>query len=79
MSDKRLTVLRIDSDAPRFGIWCEVSGGVTGYRGAWLKSGGELAVFADRAAADAEAAHYNASQNASPYRTANFSYTVKQF
>jgi len=31
----------------RYGIWCAVSGGVSGHREAWLKQGNELLVFND--------------------------------
>jgi hypothetical protein len=62
-----------------YGIWCVVSGGVTGRREAWLKQDGEIAVFEDRAEAEALAAHYNAQTNGNPYRTASFSYTVRDY
>ena len=61
-----------------WGIWCRVSRGVTGTREAWLKSDGKVAVYEDRAAAEAEAAHHNQHMNASPYRTASFVYTVRE-
>ncbi len=33
---------------PRYGVWCEVSGGVTGDRESWLKRDGVLELFATR-------------------------------
>ena len=38
-----------------WGIYCTVSGGVTGSRQAWLKSDGELVEFGTREEAEAEA------------------------
>jgi len=49
--------------APReWGVWCEVWGGVTGSREAWLKSNGARATFATREEAEAEAAGLMAKQ-----------------
>jgi hypothetical protein len=59
-----------------FRIWCEVWGGVTGHRTAWLKDDIGIATFATREEAEAEAARLNASGNNNPHRKANFSYTV---
>jgi len=38
-----------------YGIWCQVSGGVTGHRQAWLKANGKVQTFATLAEAEAEA------------------------
>jgi hypothetical protein len=47
---------RMSAAIASYGIWCEVWGGVTGHRGAWLKAGGvRLAVFETLAEAEAEA------------------------
>lgn len=60
-------------------IWCQVSGGVTGYRAAWLKNGnGEEASFATREEAEREAAELTATANGGAYRTASFYYTARQ-
>jgi hypothetical protein len=62
-----------------FRIWCEVCGGVTGSRAAWLKHNGKIAEFATREEAEAEAAYYNKTANGNPYfaSTASFRYTVR--
>lgn len=57
-------------------ILCEVRGGVTGYRSAFLKKDGEEVTFTDRNAAEVEAMRLNRKKNGSPYRTAAFQYTV---
>lgn len=45
-----------------WGIWCQVSGGVTGHREAWLKGeGGTIALFATEAAANQKAYELAAS------------------
>jgi len=61
-----------------FGIWCEVSGGVTGYRCAWMKNNGVLGKFATRDEAEKEAHARNEKANGNPYRTADFRYTVRE-
>jgi hypothetical protein len=63
---------------PQFGIWCEVSGGVTGYRCAWLKSDGEIQTFETREAAEVEAARLMKATNGNPHRVASFSYSVRE-
>jgi hypothetical protein len=60
-----------------YGVWCIVSGGVTGRREAWLKRKGERAEFAERAEAEAEAARLNAQMNGR-YATATFHYSVAE-
>ena len=62
-----------------FKIWCDVWGGVTGSRAAWLKSNGEEIVFTDRSNAEATARRLTDSRMGSPNRVANFSYTVVEF
>jgi hypothetical protein len=59
-------------------IWCEVWGGATGHREDWLKDDGNVATFATREEAEAEAAQLNTSANGNPHRKANFSYTVRE-
>lgn len=59
-----------------FRIWCEVWGGVTGSRAAWLKQNGEIADFATREAAEAEAARLNDRTKDNP--RASFSYSVRE-
>ena len=45
----------VTDQRPRWGVWCEVSGGVTGARAAWLKRNGTRVEFATQAEAAAEA------------------------
>jgi hypothetical protein len=59
-----------------FGIWCEVWGGVTGSRAAWMKADGQLVRFGSREAAEAEAARLNERLNG-PNARASFNYTVR--
>lgn len=47
----------------KFGVWCCVSGGVTGHRTAWLKKHGALVIFADRESAASEAERLNQRMN----------------
>lgn len=60
----------------RWGVWCRVSGGVTGTREAWLKSLGVRQEFATKEEAEKEASALNERMNG-PYRTASFSYTAR--
>ncbi|MCX7177959.1 MAG: hypothetical protein NTX56_04045 [Proteobacteria bacterium] len=60
-----------------YGIWCEVSGGVTGYRCAWSKSNNEIEKFETLEAARAEAARRMEKTNGNPYRKADFSYSPR--
>jgi hypothetical protein len=57
-------------------ILCEVSGGVTGYRSAYLKRDGKIVEFECRDEAEQEARRLNEKTNGNPYRTADFHYTV---
>jgi hypothetical protein len=57
-------------------ILCEVSGGVTGYRNAYLKNGGVEVIFPDKETAETEAARLMKKTNG-PYRTADFRYTAE--
>ncbi len=43
-----------------YGIWTTVSGGITGYRAAWLKHDDAEVVFATQAEAEAEAGRLTA-------------------
>jgi hypothetical protein len=56
-----------------YGIWAEVSGGVTGSRAAWLKSNGEIREFATREGAEEVAAELNATMGKGS--SATFRYT----
>jgi hypothetical protein len=60
----------------RFGVWCEVWGGVTGHRAAWLKSSKGRTEFATQAEAEAEAQRLR-SKTLSNTRAASFSYSVR--
>lgn len=43
----------------KYMIWCQVSGGVTGTRGSWLKSDGNTVYFQTRLAAEMKAHELN--------------------
>lgn len=60
-----------------FGVWCCVSGGVTGHREAWLKNSGVLATFPDRDSAAREASQLNQRMNHSRSR-AVFLYEARE-
>jgi hypothetical protein len=60
-----------------WGVWCEVWGGVTGRRRAWLKDDGRPAEFGSRAEAEAEARRLNASVGGNPRRKAQFRYSAR--
>lgn len=62
-----------------WGVWCEVWGGVTGRREAWLKQNGKVALFATRGAAAGEAARHMSRQMGAPHRTANYRYSAKEY
>jgi hypothetical protein len=59
----------------RWGVWCQVWGGVTGHREAWMKRGDGIATFDTKEAAEAEAAAMRA--NVSRYSNASFNYTAR--
>jgi hypothetical protein len=61
-----------------FRIWCEVSGGVTGTREAWLKSAGNIYETRNREEAESEAKRLRDSIGSNPYRTASFRYSVRE-
>lgn len=60
----------------KYGVWCEVFGGVTGSREAWLKSNGELMKFATFEEAQAEARRCQSVDRR--FSTANFRYTARE-
>jgi hypothetical protein len=62
----------------RYGIWCEVFGGVTGHRQSWLKENGQRVEYDNAETAAREALRLDKQSNGNPYRTANFSYAVRQ-
>ena len=57
-------------------IFCEVHGGVAGYRAGYVKSEGKIAVFQTRKEAQAKADRLNVAHNENPQRVSQFSYTV---
>ncbi len=59
----------------KYGVWCEVWGGVTGSREGWLKSMGEIMVFTNRDNAEQEAEHHNKRTANNP--RASFRYSAK--
>jgi hypothetical protein len=65
-------------NAMKYGIWCEVWGGATGHRQAWMKNKGRRMEFNSRLAAEAEATMVRKNVAENPHRTANFRYTVKE-
>jgi len=79
---KRNLANRIDPPTPppsakSWGVWCVVSGGVTGHREAWAKSDGSILRFASEDEAIALARKW--ASNVSPYATASFRYTARRF
>lgn len=60
----------------KYRIFCEVSGGVTGSRCAFLKHEGREAIFDDKDSAELEAARLTKRANG-PYATATFRYTAE--
>lgn len=67
-----------------YGIWCKVTGGMTGRREAWLKQGGELYLTDDEAEAIETAKVLEARMNAmaeggSLKRRATFSYQARRY
>lgn len=71
----------------RYGIWATVSGGVTGSRGAWLKSNGTVQLFDSLTEADAEtrrlrdraAAAENGRARQGIYGGAVYGYQTRQY
>jgi hypothetical protein len=60
-----------------FGVWCRVSGGVTGTREAWLTAAdGSIMVFPTEDEASGRALYLNLKRNG-PNARASFSYTAK--
>lgn len=59
-------------------IWCSVSGGVTGYREAWLKDKGELVEFDNVDAAVTEARKLN-NDSAAHGGSVRYSYIARIF
>lgn len=63
----------------KYGIWAKVSGGVTGTREAWVKSGGKVQLFDTLAEAVTVADDFMATMQGDPHRTCEFSYVAKEF
>ncbi len=61
----------------QFGIWCEVWGGVTGSREAWMKRDGKVHAFLDEQEAIDEAARLNKDRNHSNAK-AYFHYEARE-
>ena len=69
----------IEVERPKvYGIMCNVSGGVTGTRSAWLKSNGQVVTFITLDDANARARELEHKLNSNPYRTADFSYRAME-
>lgn len=69
-----------------YGVWCVVSGGVTGHNEAWLKKTGDSrrwAQFDTKEDAEREAAELNRKMNDRPgssyYPRATFRYSAREF
>jgi len=62
----------------KFGIWCEVWGGVTGSRKSWLTRLGTRMEFDSFSEAADEAAQLTNNVMSNPYRKANFRYTARR-
>jgi hypothetical protein len=62
----------------KFGVWCEVYGGVTGHRQAWLKENGAVVMFDTHEEAAERAKKLSDDKNGNPYRTANFEYSARE-
>ncbi len=62
------------NSADTFGIWCVVSGGVTGHREAWLKDDAGVVKRFNRHGAQAEASRLNATVGRNS--SARFNYSV---
>jgi hypothetical protein len=58
----------------KYAIWCQVSGGITGYNYGWLKEGGVRKEFNEKFMADIEALRLNNAPK--PVRRALFAYRV---
>jgi len=61
----------------KFRIFCEVSGGVTGYRYSYLKKWGKAMLFSTQEAAQAECDRLKKKMNG-PHARATFSYSVEE-
>ena len=58
----------------KWGVWCRVSGGVTGDRSAWMKRDGKVLAFETKEEAEQEARA--ARQGVGAFSVARFSYTA---
>jgi hypothetical protein len=58
-----------------YGVWCAVSGGVTGHRESWMKDNGKRLEF--ETFEEAKAVATNACANVSPHSRASFSYVPR--
>ena len=64
----------------RYGVWCRVTGGVTGTREAWLRGAdGDYTLWDNRSDAEAEAARLNKSMNSNPHSLASFRYRAEEY
>jgi hypothetical protein len=61
-----------------YGIWCQVSGGITGYRAAWLKSKGEQRTFQTLQEAELYAKRLTEDRMHNRYRTADYHYSARE-
>jgi hypothetical protein len=69
---------RASARPQKWGIWCQVWGGVTGHREAWMKNReGKIAEFDTIEAAQEEARMHAKTTMGNPHRGASFSYSVR--
>ena len=59
-------------------IWCEISGGITGYRAAYLKDRNVVITFQTREQAQKHADHLTMVSNRAIHSTADYKYTVEE-
>ena len=59
-----------------FGVWCTVSGGVTGSRESWMKENGEIKTFPSETDAETEAAKWKAERKGSGF--VSFGYYARE-
>lgn len=67
-------MIAANAEPGTWGIYCTVSGGVTGRRQAWLKSDGEVVEFGTREEAEAEATRLRSSMGRNS--ATRFTYTA---
>jgi hypothetical protein len=62
-----------------YGIWCTVSGGVTGTRESWMKSNGQIRLFETIEEAKKIANAVQDERMGNNHRTADFNYSARPY